>query len=452
MTWCTDRGIAGPHLPRLHPAVLVEVRGHFEVNVRDIPRRRNRIVLLHLEDDVRLADPPAVRILGTSRQILRVAFGGAGLDPPRNRALLIIREAPCIGEMADGRIGMPRRHRALRHLRRDGARPGARVLVGEQRHRRDLARPMADGAVLEEDRRDVLVERGLGLRLRLRAGCRREQQSRGDHDERRGQYTVGIMPCHAITADPRQEHAGRELAVRVQRTLDRPHLSDARLAVKLAQQALLERAPSNPVLRQRRATQADHATRDLEDRVASTVNVLEGAGNQIGVKVAVRDVAPYCVVEAARLEGGPVERDRFGQSRERDDGIAGCLLDLRMRPGLGGRDQGIDAGGHGLAESEQPVGAAIVIRRCHDRIAGHTGGGQRGLKPVERRLVVVVRPRPGPAAAPNLPPGEGPARVRRPRRAPREAPWRPCTRSPRPRTPETAARRVRRCREGFRSV
>ena len=59
-----------------------------------------------------------------------------------------------------------------------------------------------------------------------------------------------------------------------------------------------------------------------------------------------------------------------------------------MRPSLGGRDQGIDAGGHGLAKTEQPIGAAIVIRRCHDRIAGHTGGGQRGLKPVERRLVV----------------------------------------------------------------
>ena len=65
-------------------------------------------------------------------------------------------QAPLVGELPVRGVGVPRRHRPVRHLAPRWTRPRPRVLVGEERHRRDLARPMAGGALREQDRRDVL--------------------------------------------------------------------------------------------------------------------------------------------------------------------------------------------------------------------------------------------------------------------------------------------------------
>src|SRR5215472_7040978 len=56
-----------------------------------------------------------------------------------------------------------RRHLALNDFHLDRARPGPRVLISEQRHRSDGARPMAVLACLLKDGRNILVERDRGL-------------------------------------------------------------------------------------------------------------------------------------------------------------------------------------------------------------------------------------------------------------------------------------------------
>ena len=101
-------------------------------------------------------------------QVLRIPFGRAAVRPPRRGCLFSAADRlrslanfPCFGSACHGGIV------AVRHLIPDRLRPRPRVLVGEQRHRPDLAGPVAAHAVLVEDRRDVLVERRHVLR-RLR--------------------------------------------------------------------------------------------------------------------------------------------------------------------------------------------------------------------------------------------------------------------------------------------
>ena len=62
--------------------------------------------------------------------------------------------------------------------------PGPRLLVGQQRHRRDAPRPMADLTVLLEDGRDVLRERDLGLPCHRLPSVHRGRGHHDDHSER----------------------------------------------------------------------------------------------------------------------------------------------------------------------------------------------------------------------------------------------------------------------------
>ena len=62
--------------------------------------------------------------------------------------------------------------------------PGPRLLVRQQRHRRDAPRPMADLAVLLEDGRDVFRERDLGLPCHRLPGLHRDGGHHDDHSER----------------------------------------------------------------------------------------------------------------------------------------------------------------------------------------------------------------------------------------------------------------------------
>ena len=88
-----------------------------------------------------------------------------------------------------------------------------------------------------------------------------------------------------------KQHPGRELPLRVQRTLDRAHLLNSLLPVQLAQQLLLEGATPDAVFGERRATHRHDAPRDVENGCFSTADVGEGAGQDVWVHIAVRDVA-----------------------------------------------------------------------------------------------------------------------------------------------------------------
>src|SRR5262249_26135035 len=107
-------------------------------------------------------------------------------------------------------ISLPGRHYSIPCDIRDLFRALLDILVIEQRKRRDLARPVTGGAVVEDNRRDVSVEcqSALGLRFRERIGlCAdgrlltlppTEEETRADQDgERQKQLSFHKidLPC-----------------------------------------------------------------------------------------------------------------------------------------------------------------------------------------------------------------------------------------------------------------
>ena len=101
---------------------------------------------------------------------------GLPAGAPASTQLLIVSisrvlETTLVGEVSVGRIGEPRRHLLVGDRGFDRARPRPRLLVGQERHRRDFARPMAGLTVLLQHRQHVLVERG-ARRQRRRRRCR----------------------------------------------------------------------------------------------------------------------------------------------------------------------------------------------------------------------------------------------------------------------------------------
>src|SRR5262249_35640142 len=180
--------ISGAHFHRLDPLVLGGVGRNREVLIGDGAVGRDGIVFLHAEDRVRLADVPLGGVDRRRRQILGVAFRRAGRHPLHDGVAIGIGETAIADELAVRWIGEPRRQRPPRNGRRNRLRPPPRILVGEQRHWRELAGSMAVRAVLEKDRRDVFGERR-GRRFRRRRLCAgadgREAQRRA---ERRRDY------------------------------------------------------------------------------------------------------------------------------------------------------------------------------------------------------------------------------------------------------------------------
>ena len=94
-----------------------------------------------------------------------VALGRAVHGPIADGRDLLFGQPAFIQEIAVAGSRFPRRHHAGLRDGRDllGALGG--VLIGQQRERRHLARAMAVGAVLIEDRRDVAIESGRGAGL-----------------------------------------------------------------------------------------------------------------------------------------------------------------------------------------------------------------------------------------------------------------------------------------------
>ena len=100
------------------------------------------------------------------------------------------------------RVRMPWRHRPVADLVADRLRPGAGILVGQERHRGDLARDDGTRAVLVEDRRDILGEgwdTPGGLRRIVLRRIRRGRTRRPTHSERqpRLQENEPIWSCLA---------------------------------------------------------------------------------------------------------------------------------------------------------------------------------------------------------------------------------------------------------------
>ena len=95
------------------------------------------------------------------------------------------------------RLGVPGRHEAGGGYFGDLPRAFTHILIGEQRERPNLTRPMAGSAILKNDRGDVLGERG---RPGSRVSARRAASGDKDRDQRRedklGRHGLAAMPAN----------------------------------------------------------------------------------------------------------------------------------------------------------------------------------------------------------------------------------------------------------------
>ena len=112
----------------------------------------------HLHDEVRLAKLPALVELRRGRQVCRNPFGSSLLQPLLYGADLRIAESALAGKFAVAGLRQPRRHIAA--AGHSGNLPGALfdILIAEQAERRWPACIMTLGAILKDDRGNILVE------------------------------------------------------------------------------------------------------------------------------------------------------------------------------------------------------------------------------------------------------------------------------------------------------
>ena len=161
----------GRHL-RLPPTVLRHRRHGVRRRVDDQIRRP--------AEEIRVVPDVVVGELDRRRHVVGVAARRTGVDPADDRVDLLVGQRAVVLEVpdADRLVDVPRRHLPRLDAGLDGPRPGPRFRVGDERHRRDVARPMARLALLLEDRRHVLRERG-GVLGAGRSGTGQCQQHRG---------------------------------------------------------------------------------------------------------------------------------------------------------------------------------------------------------------------------------------------------------------------------------
>ena len=122
------------------------------------PRRGNLVGFLHRQHEIRHANLPAVGELRRRWHIGRVAFFGAAIHPRRDRLNLFVGQTPIVREARIVRIGQPGGHAPFDNHPLDGSCPRPRVLVGQERHRRDFAGTMTVDAIGVDDGRDILTE------------------------------------------------------------------------------------------------------------------------------------------------------------------------------------------------------------------------------------------------------------------------------------------------------
>src|ERR1039457_5642925 len=154
-------------LDPLHPLVFLETGRKDDVLIFNRAPPRHVEWLGHFDDSVRLANFPALRPLAIGRPVSRIAFRSAGAGPRGDGVDFALRKRPVIREMSEARVGKPRRHSSSNHRFAYRLGPGPGLQIGQQRHWRDLARPVALLASLLEYRQNVLVEGRAGG-----GGCR----------------------------------------------------------------------------------------------------------------------------------------------------------------------------------------------------------------------------------------------------------------------------------------
>jgi hypothetical protein len=123
--------VTGLEFDRGYPGVVFEVSWDGEIEVRVRRLHLDEIVAGNGNDDIRLADPPAVDEMRRSRQILPVTLPAAAINPCLDCGDLYLSQAPIVGELSITRVRVPRRHLAAEYGLPHRFGPWADFFVGD---------------------------------------------------------------------------------------------------------------------------------------------------------------------------------------------------------------------------------------------------------------------------------------------------------------------------------
>src|SRR5262249_41932757 len=126
-----DLLVARMNLRCLHPGVFLEAGWNRKVDVFVGALWRQRVLFLHCEHDVGLADLPSIRQFWRRWKILRISLPGALVDPARDSIDLGLVETCVVYKLAEMRIGWPGRHLAADNFFANRFGPGPGVFVAQ---------------------------------------------------------------------------------------------------------------------------------------------------------------------------------------------------------------------------------------------------------------------------------------------------------------------------------
>ena len=200
-TWWDDGGVAGPELHASHVAGAVDGAGDHEVADHVGTVGREGVGLRHPDDQVGLAQLPALGPLGGRGKVRRLPFRQLSLQPGLEQFQFLDGEPPVPDEAAFSRLGQPGRHVAGARDHLDLARPRLHFLIGEEAEGSHLPRTVAGSAALVDDGGDVPVEGdgpgGPSGGFRGSAGSEESRQGEPHQDCRQ---TGGCGICFSMVA------------------------------------------------------------------------------------------------------------------------------------------------------------------------------------------------------------------------------------------------------------
>ena len=141
---------------------------------------QEHIRLRQFEYKIRFAELPPVRESRSGRKIGRRAFKGSIGNPLLDGLNLLIVEPALADELAEARLRQPGRHVVTESNCRDLPCMLAHIRIAEKTERSRAAGMMADGAIVEDDGRDIFIESYGRVQLWVRRELRLQNRRRGD--------------------------------------------------------------------------------------------------------------------------------------------------------------------------------------------------------------------------------------------------------------------------------
>src|SRR5262249_10536563 len=129
------------------------------------PARAEGKLVASREDEIGLAEHPVVGEFPGRRGIFLVPLRRAAIDPRGERLDFVVSQTALVVERVLVGRRLPRRYLAISGCSFASLGPRHRLFVGHQAERSDFTWPVANLAVLLQDRGDILVIRDLGRRF-----------------------------------------------------------------------------------------------------------------------------------------------------------------------------------------------------------------------------------------------------------------------------------------------